>query len=79
MSTPPYTEQILSVYQGEDIFLSSSDKTDDPGSCLACSLVEEKEKENNDIYRYTYIYKIINSGTVRMIIGSAYTLTFTVF
>ena len=79
MSTPPYTEQILSVYQGEDIILSSSDKTDDPGSCLAYNLVEEKKKENNGIYRYTYIYKIINSGTVRMIIGSAYTLTFTVF
>lgn len=77
MSTPPYTEQILSVYQVEDIILSSPDKTHDPGSCLACSLVEEKEKWNNDIYMY--IYKIINSGTVRMIIGSAYTLTFTVF
>ena len=56
MSTPPYTEQILSVYQVQDIILSSSDKTDDPGFCLACSLVEQKEKENNDIYRYTYIY-----------------------
>ena len=44
MSTPPYTEQILSVYQVEDIILSSPDKTDDPSSCLACSLIEEKEK-----------------------------------
>ena len=44
MSTPPYTEQILSVYQVEDIILGSPDKTDDPSSCLACRLIEEKEK-----------------------------------
>ena len=44
MFTPPYTEQILSVYKVEDSILSSPDKTDDPSSCLACSLIEEKEK-----------------------------------
>ena len=44
MSTPPYTEQILSVYKVEDSILSSPDKTDDPGSWLTWSLVEKKEK-----------------------------------
>ena len=47
MFTHPRTEQILSVYSVEDIILSPDDKTDIPGSCLAWSLVQEKEKSNN--------------------------------
>ena len=42
--THPRTEQVLRVYNVEDIILSSADETDSPGSCLASSLVEEKDK-----------------------------------
>ena len=44
MVTHSRTEQILSVYNVEDFILSSADKTDSPGSCLAWSLVEEKDR-----------------------------------
>ena len=44
MFTHPRTEQILSVYNVEGIILSSADKIDTPGSCLAWSLAEEKDK-----------------------------------
>ena len=40
----PHIEQILSLYNVEDIILSSANKTGDPGSCLALSLVEDKDK-----------------------------------
>ena len=39
-----HIEQILSIYNVEDIILSSADKIDTPGSCLAWSLAEEKDK-----------------------------------
>ena len=43
--THPRTEQVLRVYNVEDIIiLSSANKTDVPGSCLALSLVEDKDK-----------------------------------
>ena len=42
--THPHTEQVLSVYNVEDIILISADETDSPGSCLAWSLVEDKDE-----------------------------------
>ena len=45
MVTHSCTEQILSVYSAEDIILSPEDKTDTPGSCLACNLEKDKSRD----------------------------------
>ena len=44
MFTHPRTEQVLRVYNVEDIILRSANKTGASGSCLALSLVEDKDK-----------------------------------